>query len=90
MAEGAAAADREARQELALAGALVVAGVDELDRAVRDLHDREVCRRADPQRPQAEQVKAVDKARIVKRLGTLPTPLLAQGEQALKNTLGLR
>jgi len=37
-----------------------------------------------------EQVKAVDKTRIVKRLGTLPAPLLAQVEQALKNTLGLR
>jgi len=34
-----------------------------------------------------EQIKAVDKRRLVKRLGTLPPALLAQVERALKNTL---
>jgi mRNA interferase MazF len=34
-----------------------------------------------------EQIKAVDKSRLVKRLGSLPPPLLAQVERALKNTL---
>jgi mRNA interferase MazF len=34
-----------------------------------------------------EQIKAVDKQRIVKRLGSLPPELLAQVERALKNTL---
>ncbi len=34
-----------------------------------------------------EQTKAVDKRRLVKRLGTLPPALLAQVERALKNTL---
>jgi mRNA interferase MazF len=34
-----------------------------------------------------EQIKAVDKRRIVKRLGSLPPTLLAQIERALKNTL---
>ena len=34
-----------------------------------------------------EQIKAVDKQRIVKRLGSLPPSLLAQVERALKNTL---
>lgn len=34
-----------------------------------------------------EQIKAVDKQRIVKRLGSLPSPLPAQVERALKNTL---
>ncbi len=34
-----------------------------------------------------EQIKAVDKRRLVKRLGTLPSALLAQVELALKNTL---
>lgn len=34
-----------------------------------------------------EQVKAVDKQRIVKQLGSLPATLLAQVERALKNTL---
>jgi mRNA interferase MazF len=33
-----------------------------------------------------EQIKAVDKHRIVKRLGSLPPDLLAQVERALKNT----
>jgi mRNA interferase MazF len=36
-----------------------------------------------------EQVKAVDKQRIVKRLGSLPATLFAQVERALKNTLAL-
>lgn len=34
-----------------------------------------------------EQIKAVDRRRLVKRLGTLPPDLLAQVERALKNTL---
>jgi mRNA interferase MazF len=34
-----------------------------------------------------EQVKAVDKRRLVKRLGSLSPGLLAQVERALKNTL---
>ncbi len=34
-----------------------------------------------------EQIKAVDKRRLVKRLGTLPPELLVQVERALKNTL---
>jgi mRNA interferase MazF len=34
-----------------------------------------------------EQIKALDKRRVVKRLGTLPPSLLAQVERALKNTL---
>ena len=34
-----------------------------------------------------EQIKAVDKRRIVKRLGSLPPALLTQVERALKNTL---
>ena len=34
-----------------------------------------------------EQIKAVDKRRLVKRLGTLTPALLAQVERALKNTL---
>jgi mRNA interferase MazF len=36
-----------------------------------------------------EQVKAVDKQRLVKRLGSLTPSLLAQVERALKNTLAL-
>lgn len=36
-----------------------------------------------------EQIKAVDKRRLVKRLGSLPPGLLAQVERALKNTLAL-
>ena len=36
-----------------------------------------------------EQIKAVDKQRIVKRLGSLPAALLAQVERAVKNTLAL-
>ena len=34
-----------------------------------------------------EQIKAVDKRRLVKRLGTLPPELLMHVERALKNTL---
>lgn len=34
-----------------------------------------------------EQIKALDRRRIVKRLGGLTPPLLAQVERALKNTL---
>jgi mRNA-degrading endonuclease toxin of MazEF toxin-antitoxin module len=34
-----------------------------------------------------EQIKAVDKRRLVKRLGNLSPALLAQLERALKNTL---
>ncbi len=36
-----------------------------------------------------EQIKAVDKQRIVKMLGMLPPALLTQVEPALKNTLAL-
>jgi mRNA interferase MazF len=36
-----------------------------------------------------EQIKAVDKQRIVRRLGSLPSVLLEQVERALKNTLAL-
>jgi mRNA interferase MazF len=34
-----------------------------------------------------EQIKAIDKRRLVKRLGSLSPSLLAQVERALKNTL---
>jgi mRNA interferase MazF len=34
-----------------------------------------------------EQIKAVDKQRIVRRLGSLSSALLAQVERAIKNTL---
>jgi mRNA interferase MazF len=34
-----------------------------------------------------EQIKAVDKQRIVKKLGTLPPAVLAQVERAVRNTL---
>lgn len=34
-----------------------------------------------------EQIKVVDKRRLVKRLGSLPPDLLAQVERALENTL---
>jgi mRNA interferase MazF len=37
-----------------------------------------------------EQIKAVDKQRIVRRLGSLSSVLLEQVERALKNTLALR
>ncbi len=36
-----------------------------------------------------EQIKAVDKRRLVKRLGSLTPALLAEVERALKNTLAL-
>lgn len=36
-----------------------------------------------------EQIKAVDKQRIARRLGRLPAGLLAQVERAVKNTLAL-
>jgi mRNA interferase MazF len=36
-----------------------------------------------------EQIKAVDKQRIARRLGSLPAGLLAQVERAVKNTLAL-
>ncbi len=36
-----------------------------------------------------EQVKAVDKRRLIKRLGSLSSSLLAQVEGALKNTFAL-
>jgi mRNA interferase MazF len=35
-----------------------------------------------------EQIKAVDKRRIVRKLGSLTTAVLEQVERALKNTLG--
>jgi mRNA interferase MazF len=38
----------------------------------------------------AEQIKAVDRRRLVRRLGTLPGHLLAQVDRALKTTLALR
>ena len=37
-----------------------------------------------------EQIKAVDKRRLVRRLGTLPVHLLAQIDRALRSTLALR
>jgi mRNA interferase MazF len=37
-----------------------------------------------------EQIKAVDKRRLVRRLGTLPVHLLAQVDRALRMTLALR
>ena len=37
-----------------------------------------------------EQIKAVDKRRLVRRLGTLPVHLLAQVDRALRTTLALR
>ena len=40
-----------------------------------------------PSKAVTEQIKAVDKRRLVKRLGTLTPALLAQVERALKNTL---
>lgn len=36
-----------------------------------------------------EQIKAIDKQRVVRRFGSLPSALLAQVERALKNTLSL-
>lgn len=40
-----------------------------------------------PSKAVTEQIKAVDKRRLVKRLGSLTPELLAQVERALKNTL---
>ena len=37
-----------------------------------------------------EQIKAVDKRRLVRRLGTLPVHFLAQVDRALRTTLALR
>ncbi|HEX2500530.1 MAG TPA: type II toxin-antitoxin system PemK/MazF family toxin [Methylomirabilota bacterium] len=37
-----------------------------------------------------EQIKALDKRRLVRRLGTLPVHLLAQIDRALRTTLALR
>jgi mRNA interferase MazF len=36
-----------------------------------------------------EQIKAVDKRRLVRRLGTLPAHLLAQIDRALRTTFAL-
>jgi mRNA-degrading endonuclease toxin of MazEF toxin-antitoxin module len=36
-----------------------------------------------------EQIKAINKRRLVKRLGSLPPERMAQVERALKNTLAL-
>lgn len=36
-----------------------------------------------------EQLKAIDKQRIVRRLGSLPAALMEQVERAVKNTLAL-
>lgn len=40
-----------------------------------------------PSKVVTEQIKAVDKQRIVRNLGSLPIPVLEQVERALKNTL---
>lgn len=42
-----------------------------------------------PSRAVTEQIRAIDKRRLIKRLGHLRPDLLAQVEQALKNTLAL-
>ena len=42
-----------------------------------------------PSKAVTEQIRAVDKRRLVKKLGHLAPDLLAQVEQALKNTLAL-
>jgi mRNA interferase MazF len=42
-----------------------------------------------PSKAVTEQVRAIDKRRLIKRLGRLGPDLLAQIEQALKNTLAL-
>ncbi len=42
-----------------------------------------------PSKAVTEQIKALDKRRIVKRLGSLGPELVAQVEQAIKNTLAL-
>ena len=42
-----------------------------------------------PSKAVTEQIRAVDKRRLVRRLGRLAPDLLAQVERALKNTLAL-
>jgi len=42
-----------------------------------------------PSKAVTEQIRAVDKRRLVRRLGRLAPELLAQVERALKNTLAL-
>ena len=49
-----------------------------------------VARLTFPSKAVTEQIKAVDKRRLVKRLGRLTPELLAQVERAIKNTLSLR
>ncbi len=46
-----------------------------------------VARLAFPSKAVTEQIKALDKRRLVRRLGALTPTLLAQVERALKNTL---
>ena len=46
-----------------------------------------VARLAFPSKAVTEQIKAVDKKRLVKRLGSLTPALLTEVERALKNTL---
>ena len=46
-----------------------------------------VARLSFPSKAVTEQIKALDKRRLVKRLGALPPALLPQVERALKNTL---
>jgi mRNA interferase MazF len=46
-----------------------------------------VARLAFPSKAVTEQIKALDKQRLVRRLGSLPPDLLARVERALKNTL---
>jgi mRNA interferase MazF len=42
-----------------------------------------------PSKALTEQIRAVDKRRLIRRLGRLTPELLAQVERAVKNTLGL-
>lgn len=42
-----------------------------------------------PSKVVTEQIKAVDKRRLIKRLGSLTPALLAEVERAVKNTLAL-
>jgi mRNA interferase MazF len=42
-----------------------------------------------PSRAVTEQVRAIDKRRLVRKLGRLAPDVLAQVERALKNTLAL-
>ncbi len=46
-----------------------------------------IARLSFPSKVVTEQIKAVDKRRLVRRLGSLPPSLLAEVERALKNTL---